>query len=225
MEIKAVLFDLDGVIADTAKFHFIAWKEIAKEIGVDIDEEFNEQLKGVDRVLSFDRILAYGNITSLKEDEKEYYRTKKNNLYKELLQGLTPQDILPGILDFFNELIDNNIKISIASISQNAPYILEKLDLLDKIDGIADPRSVNNSKPAPDIFLKAAEIVGVDVKNCVAIEDAEAGIEAINKAGVFSVGVGNLVDADLLIDSTSGLNLNIIKENFKKKQNIMKMHV
>ena len=217
MEIKAVLFDLDGVIADTAKFHFIAWKSIAKEVGIDIDEEFNEQLKGVDRVLSFDRILAHGSITSLTEDEKEYYRTKKNNLYKELLQHLTPQDVLPGILDLFNELIDNNIKIAIASISQNAPYILEKLNLLDKIDCIADPKAVKHSKPAPDIFLKAAELVGVDVKNCVAIEDAQAGIEAINRAGIFSVGVGNLVDSDLLVDSTSKLNLDSIKENFKKQ--------
>ncbi|HAK42156.1 MAG TPA: beta-phosphoglucomutase [Clostridium sp.] len=217
MEIKAVLFDLDGVIADTAKFHFIAWKSIAKEEGIDIDEEFNEQLKGVDRVLSFDRILAHGNITSLTEDEKEYYRTKKNNLYKELLKDLTPQDVLPGILALFNELIDNNIKIAIASISQNAPYILEKLNLLDKIDCIADPRTVKHSKPAPDIFLKAAELTGVDIKNCVAIEDAQAGIEAINRAGIFSVGVGNLVDADLLVDSTSKLNLDSIKESFKKQ--------
>ncbi|WP_346888848.1 beta-phosphoglucomutase [Clostridium sp. UBA1056] len=217
MEIKAVLFDLDGVIADTAKFHFIAWKSIAKEEGIDIDEEFNEQLKGVDRVLSFDRILAHGNITSLTEDEKEYYRTKKNNLYKELLKDLTPQDVLPGILALFNELIDNNIKIAIASISQNAPYILEKLNLLDKIDCIADPRTVKHSKPAPDIFLKAAELAGVDIKNCVAIEDAQAGIEAINRAGIFSVGVGNLVDADLLVDSTSKLNLDSIKESFKKQ--------
>lgn len=217
MEIKAVLFDLDGVIADTAKFHFIAWKSIAKEEGIDIDEEFNEQLKGVDRVLSFDRILAHGNITSLTEDEKEYYRTKKNNLYKELLKDLTPQDVLPGILDLFNELIDNNIKIAIASISQNAPYILEKLNLLDKIDCIADPRTVKHSKPAPDIFLKAAELARVDVKNCVAIEDAQAGIEAINRAGIFSVGVGNLVDADLLVDSTSKLNLDSIKGKFKRQ--------
>ena len=217
MEIKAVLFDLDGVIADTAKFHFIAWKNIAKEEGIDIDEEFNEQLKGVDRVLSFDRILAHGNITSLTEDEKEYYRTKKNNLYKELLKDLTPQDVLPGILDLFNELIDDNIKIAIASISQNAQYILEKLNLLDKIDCIADPRTVKHSKPAPDIFLKAAELAGVNIKNCVAIEDAQAGIEAINRAGIFSVGVGNLVDADLLVDSTSKLNLDSIKEKFKRQ--------
>jgi len=217
MGIKAVLFDLDGVIADTAKFHFIAWKSIAKEVGVDIDEKFNEQLKGVDRVLSFDRILAHGNITSLTEDEEEYYRTKKNNLYKELLQDLTPQDVLPGILDLFNELIDNNIKIAIASISQNAPYILEKLNLLDKIDCIADPKAVKYSKPAPDIFLKAAELAGVDVKNCVAIEDSQAGIEAINRAGIFSVGVGNLVDADLLVGSTSKLNLDSIKEKFKRQ--------
>ncbi|MEG2110271.1 MAG: beta-phosphoglucomutase [Clostridium sp.] len=215
MEIKAVLFDLDGVITDTAKFHFIAWKSIAKEIGVEIDEQFNEQLKGVDRILSFDRILSYGNIVSLTEEEKEYYRTKKNKLYKELLKDISPDDILPGILDLFNELIDNKIKIAIASISQNAQYILEKLHLLDKIDAVVDARTIKNSKPAPDVFLKAAEMIGVDVINCVAIEDAKAGIEAINRAGIFSIGVGNLEGADLLIDNVYNLSLNKIKSHNK----------
>ncbi|MEG2291105.1 beta-phosphoglucomutase [Clostridium sp.] len=215
MEIKAVLFDLDGVITDTAKFHFIAWKSIAKEIGVEIDEQFNEQLKGVDRILSFDRILSYGNIVSLTEEEKEYYRTKKNKLYKELLKDISPDDILPGILDLFNELIDNKIKIAIASISQNAQYILEKLQLLDKIDAVVDARTIKNSKPAPDVFLKAAEMIGVDVINCVAIEDAKAGIEAINRAGIFSIGVGNLEGADLLIDNVYNLSLNKIKSHNK----------
>lgn len=217
MEIKAVLFDLDGVIADTAKFHYIAWKTIAKEVGVKIDEEFNEQLKGVDRVLSFERILAHGNVASLSEEEKGYYRTKKNNLYKELLERLTPEDVLPGIIDLFEELITNNIKISIASISQNAPYILQKLNLMDKINCIANPKAVKHSKPAPDIFLKAAEMVNVDIKYCVGIEDAEAGIEAINKAGIFSIGVGNLKDADMLVSCTKDLNLDIIQEKFNNQ--------
>ncbi|MBZ9685650.1 beta-phosphoglucomutase [Clostridium estertheticum] len=213
MDIRAVLFDLDGVIADTAKFHFLAWKAVAEELGIIIDEEFNEQLKGVDRVLSFDRILAHGSITTLKE-EKEYYRTKKNNMYRELLESLTTDDVMPGINDFFNELIDNNIKIAIASISQNAPLILEKLNLIDKVDCIADPKSVKLSKPAPDIFLKAAELAGVETKYCVGIEDAKAGIESINNAEIFSVGVGKLKGANLLLGSTSELNLERIKESF-----------
>lgn len=216
MEIRAVLFDLDGIIADTAKFHFLAWKSVAEEIGVTIDEEFNEQLKGVDRVLSFNRILERGNITILSEDEKEYYRSKKNNMYRELLETITTNDILPGITEFFNELIENNIKISIASISQNAPFILEKLNLMDKVDCIADPRTVKFSKPAPDIFLKAAELVGVNPENCVGIEDSKAGIEAINNANIFSVGVGKLTGTDLLLNSTSKLNLKVVKESFYK---------
>ena len=216
MEIRAVLFDLDGVIADTAKFHFLAWKAIAEELGIIIDEEFNEQLKGVDRVLSFDRILAYGNNKALTEEEKEYYRTKKNNMYREFLETLTEKDVMPGINNLFNELIDNNIKIAIASISQNAPFILEKLNLINKVDCIADPKSVRLSKPAPDIFLRAAEIVDVDNKYCVGIEDSKAGIESINSAGIFSVGVGKLKEANLLLESTSELNLNIIMESFYK---------
>lgn len=216
MEIRAVLFDLDGIIADTAKFHFLAWKSVAEEIGVTIDEEFNEQLKGVDRVLSFNRILERGNITILSEDEKEYYRSKKNNMYRELLETITTNDILPGITEFFNELIENNIKISIASISQNAPFILEKLNLMDKVDCIADPKTVKFSKPAPDIFLKAAELVGVNPENCVGIEDSKAGIEAINNANIFSVGVGKLTGTDLLLNSTSKLNLKVVKESFYK---------
>ncbi|MBU3130992.1 beta-phosphoglucomutase [Clostridium gasigenes] len=216
MDIRAVLFDLDGVIADTAKFHFLAWKAVAEELEIIIDEEFNEQLKGVDRVLSFDRILAHGNITSLKEEEKEHYRTKKNNMYRKLLETLSEKDVMPGINEFFNELIDNNIKIAIASISQNAPFILEKLNLIDKVDCVADPKSVKLSKPAPDIFLKAAELAGVETKYCVGIEDAKAGIESINNADIFSVGVGNLIGANLLLESTSELNLKIIKESFYK---------
>lgn len=215
MAIRAVLFDLDGVIADTAKFHFLAWKAVAEELGIIIDEEFNEQLKGVDRVLSFDRILAHGNIT-VKEEEKEYYRTKKNNMYRKFLETLSEKDVMPGINEFFNELINNNIKIAIASISRNAPYILEKLNLIDKVDCIADPKSVKFSKPAPDIFLKAAELVGLETKYCVGIEDAEAGIESINNAGIFSVGVGKLTGANLLLGSTSKLNLEIIKKSFQK---------
>lgn len=216
MEIKAVLFDLDGVIADTAKFHFLAWKAIAEELGIIIDEEFNEQLKGVDRVLSFNRILAYGNIKSLTEEEKEYYRSKKNTMYRKFLETLSEKDVMPGINEFFNELIDNNIKIAIASISQNAPFILERLNLLNKVDCIADPKSVKYSKPAPDIFLRAAELAEVDNKHCVGIEDSEAGIESINSANIFSVGVGKLTGADLLLDSTSELNLKIIEESFYK---------
>lgn len=213
---EAALFDLDGVIADTAKYHFIAWKKIAEELKINIDEEFNENLKGVDRVISFDRILKHGNVNNLSEKEKEFYRNKKNNLYKELLKELTPKDILPGILEFFEELEKKNIKIGIASISQNAPFILEKLKLLDKIDGIANPSEVENSKPAPDIFLKAAEILKVNPKECIGIEDAQAGIQAINSAGIFSIGIGRLKDANLILDSTEKLNIERIEKELIK---------
>lgn len=216
MEIKAILFDLDGVITDTAELHYKAWKQIAKEVNIEIDREFNETLKGIDRVKSFDRILKHGNL-ELSEQEKEYYLKKKNDIFRDLIDTLTQKDILDGISEFFDELIENNIKISIASASKNAPYILEKLNLIKKIDGIANPESVENSKPAPDIFLKAAEIVGVDIHECVGIEDAKAGIKAINAANMFSVGIGKLEEADLVLNSTSELNLEILKKEFFSK--------
>lgn len=206
--IKGVLFDLDGVIADTAKLHYQAWKKLADGLNIEIDEEFNETLKGVDRAGSLDRILAHGSV-DLPQSTKEALMEQKNNHYIELLQTLCYIDILPGIAELLEELKRNDIRVAIASISRNAPVILEKLGLMDFIDAIADPAQVTHSKPAPDIFLEAARLIDLAPEECVGIEDSTAGVEAINRAGVRSIGIG--VEGDISLASTQELNMQLIR--------------
>ncbi len=209
--IKAVLFDLDGVITATSELHYIAWKNLASSIGIEIDREFNETLKGVDRKTSLLRILALGD-KKCSEKEFDSLMDKKNEEYVKSLDMLSPSDILPGIKEFLSELKENDIKISIASASKNAPLILEQLKLMDYVDYIANPNDVKQSKPAPDIFLLAAKGVGVDIKECVGIEDAISGLEAIKKAGAKSITV-DIKDsgADIVLNDTSELNLDLLK--------------
>lgn len=210
--IRAVLFDLDGVITDTAPLHFNAWRTIANEFGKDIDEEFNEQLKGVDRAESLRRMLNHIDVT-VTEDEFSEIMSKKNENYVKSLESLSQKDILPGILQLMIDLHLEGKKIIIASASKNAPYILEKLKLLEYVDDIADPSEVDAGKPAPDIFLLAAKLAGVDKSEAVGIEDSQAGIDALNSAAIRSIGIGNyLNDATKTLSSTSELDINIINE-------------
>lgn len=193
MAVQGVLFDLDGVIADTAKLHYQAWKKLANGLGIEIDEAFNEKLKGVDRANSLQRILDRGKL-ELSEQTKLELMEQKNNHYVELLETITSLDILPGITQLLENLHRVGIKIAIASISRNAPLILHKLGLMDFVDAIADPTQVANPKPAPDIFLLAADLIGVAPDHCIGVEDSEAGIEAIQRAGIRSVGIGVVGD-------------------------------
>ncbi len=209
--IEGVIFDLDGVITDTAKYHFRAWKKLAQEIGIEIDEKFNETLKGVSRTDSLKRILEYGGkLEMYSEEEIDSLCQKKNEEYREMLQELKKEDILPGIEEFIDELRENSIKIGLASVSKNAPMILEKLELSDKIDYIADPAKVEKGKPAPDIFIAAAEGINIPIKNCIGIEDAVAGVEAMKSCNMRNIGIG--VDADIKLDSTAQLSLEKLKE-------------
>lgn len=209
--IEGVIFDLDGVITDTAKYHFRAWKKLAQEIGIEIDEKFNETLKGVSRTDSLKRILEYGGkLEMYSEEEIDSLCQKKNEEYREMLQELKKEDILPGIEEFIGELRENSIKIGLASVSKNAPMILEKLELSDKIDYIADPAKVEKGKPAPDIFIAAAEGINIPIKNCIGIEDAVAGVEAMKSCNMRNIGIG--VDADIKLDSTAQLSLEKLKE-------------
>lgn len=211
-KLKGVIFDLDGVIADTAGYHYLAWKQIADELSIEINEEFNEQLKGIDRRNSMLRILEFGN-KSLLDNQIEEYMERKNLIYLRLLSNLTKNDILPGIDKLFRHLIDCDIKIAIASASKNAPEILERLGLFEYVDYIADPSLIAKPKPAPDIFIIAAEGIGCQLEQCVAIEDSIAGIEAINSAGIKSVSIGLCnVNADLELKQTKDLKLKKIKE-------------
>lgn len=214
--LKVALFDLDGVITDTAEYHYLAWKSLASKLGITIDRQFNEQLKGVSRKDSLDRILAYGHKENdYTEEEKAALMAQKNDEYLTMIEQMTPEQILPGIHDLLTSLKVADIRIILASASQNGPMILEHLGIRDLFDGIADPKQVAHGKPAPDIYLAAAEKAGVSPSECVGIEDAASGVDAINAAHIVSVGVGDaetLKDADVVVDNTSQLSVDVLKK-------------
>lgn len=211
MKYKGILFDLDGVICDTAKLHYLAWKRLANELGGDITLEFNETLKGVDRTESLRRILAHINITST-EQQFEEMMSQKNSWYVESLENLSHRDILPGIELFINELKNNNIKIAIASASKNAPLILDAIGLSEQVDSIANPEHVINNKPAPDIFLLAAKQLNLEPYECIGLEDSQAGIDALNHGEINSIAVGNtLLNATRNISSTEQLTFELLE--------------
>lgn len=212
-KLKAVIFDLDGVITDSARYHYLAWKELADELGIAFDEAYNEKLKGVSRMESLELILKNGNVCYTKE-EKEAMADKKNENYKELIKQITPADILPGILPFLKELKQEGIKIALASVSKNAPFIMKQLELEEYFDYMADAASVPNAKPFPDIFLAGRDEFGFRSEECIGVEDAKTGIEAIHRAGMKAVGVGTpdqMTEADLVL-GTGELNLKYIKQ-------------
>lgn len=190
MEIKACIFDLDGVIVDTAKYHFIAWREIARELGFEFTEAHNERLKGVSRMRSLEILLEVGGI-SLNQKTKEQLAEKKNTDYLKYVLQMEPNEILPGAKAFLEELRHLGIKIALGSASKNALTILNRLEITGLFDAIIDGNKVTKAKPDPEIFLKGAEALVAPVKNCVVFEDAEAGIEAAIKANMKCIGIGN----------------------------------
>ena len=210
MSIKALIFDLDGVLTDTAKFHYLAWKKLSDELGYYFDEDINELLKGVSRINSFEIILEKNNATEKYTlEEKDVLANKKNEYYKEMIEQLTPDDILEGILPFITEARNNGIKCAVASISKNAPRVLELLEISDLFDYIADAALVKKPKPDPEIFLTCAEALGFAPDECIGIEDAQAGIESIKAAGMLAVGINvtvTSVEPDIALKSTKELN-------------------
>ena len=208
---KGLVFDLDGVITDTAKFHYIAWKNMAEKLGIIIDEKFNEQLKGISRTESLERILEFGGKADVyTEEEKEKLAAQKNTEYVELLEELTPADILPGLLSVLDQAEALGMKSSIASASKNAPHILEKLGIKERFAHIVDPNTLIKGKPDPEIFVRAAEAIGIKPEEAIGFEDAQAGIEGIKGANMFAVGVSvgePLHGADLIINSLEEIDL------------------
>lgn len=217
---KGVLFDLDGVITDTAEYHYLAWEKLADELGITIDREFNEKLKGVSREDSLRLILEHGKRESdFSETEFQQLAKSKNDNYVEMIQAVSPKDVYPGILELLKELKNAGIKISLASASKNGPFLLKQMALTDYFDGIADPAKVAAGKPAPDIFILAAQVVGLDPNECIGIEDAQAGIAAIKACGALPVGVGQaeqLGDDIALVESTSELTLAFLEKQWDK---------
>ncbi|EMA8639470.1 beta-phosphoglucomutase [Cronobacter malonaticus] len=207
MKPDAVIFDLDGVITDTAHLHFVAWRKVAAEVGIAIDEQFNQQLKGISRMGSLERILAWGGKANVfSEAEKASLATRKNALYVESLRTLTPQAVLPGIASLLAALRQEDIGIGLASVSLNAPAILQALGLAAQFDFCADAARLMHAKPDPEIFLAACAGLGVAAARCIGVEDAQAGIDAINACGMTSVGIGaELHGAQLRLDNTAQL--------------------
>lgn len=201
MRYWGAIFDLDGVITDTAKYHYLAWKRLADELGLYFDEKINERLKGIGRLESLEIILQE-NGRYFSRREKEYYANKKNEYYVEMIRRITPQDLLPGVADLIAALKNRGIKLAVASASKNAPAVLKNLGLVEWFDYIVDAGQIKKGKPDPEIFLVAAQNIGVKPRECVGFEDSVAGIAALKAAGMFAVGVGDekrLKDADLVV--------------------------
>ena len=208
---KGFVFDLDGVITDTAKYHYEAWKALADKLGIEIDLKFNEQLKGISRMDSLERILAHGNQQDkYTQEQKEALAAEKNEAYVQLLQNLTPADLLPGVKAFLSEAKEKNMPCVIASASKNAPFILEKLGVIDLFDAIVDPATLTKGKPDPEIFVKAAESIGIKPEEAIGFEDAQAGIAGIKACGMYAIGIlaGEPLDqADRTVHTLDELNM------------------
>ena len=209
MAIQGVIFDLDGVITDTAHLHFLAWKALGDSLGVEITLELNEGLKGLGRQETLTLILKEAGLyDKYTETERQALADRKNRAYVASLENLTPQDLLPGIGDCLKDLKKRDIKIGLASSSQNASLIIKKLGLEPYFEAMVDPRSLIKGKPDPEIYLKAAAALGLSPAKCAGVEDARAGLEAIRAAGMTAIALGQSLEqvpADYHLSSTRDL--------------------
>jgi beta-phosphoglucomutase len=217
--IKAFIFDLDGVITDTAEYHFLAWKALAEDLGITFTREDNEELKGVSRMDSLEKILEIGGrAADFTAEEKNALADKKNDHYLKLIQDITPSDLLPAIKELITDIKAKGLKLGMASASKNAFTVMESLGMKSEFDIIVDAKTVVNGKPHPEVFLRAAEMLGVEPEACIGVEDAAAGVQAIKAAGMFAVAVGpkeSFENADLVYSSTAELSLEKIIEVYK----------
>jgi len=207
--VKGCIFDLDGVIVDTARYHFIAWKELANELGFEFTEKDNERLKGVSRMKSLDILLEIGGL-DFPQEKKEELAKKKNENYRSYILKMTPDEILPGALEFIKEVKENNILTAVGSASKNAMTILDRLQLTSWFDAIIDGTKVSKAKPDPEVFLKGAEALNLQPADCVVFEDAGAGVEAALRGGMKCVGIGspeNLSKAHLVVPGLHEMNM------------------
>lgn len=212
--IKACLFDLDGVLVDTAKYHYLAWKRLAEELGFDFTEEDNERLKGVSRMASLDILLSIGGV-ELDDNKKQELAERKNAWYFEMISKMDASEILPGALEFLQECRDNGLKVALGSASKNAMTILNNTGITPYFDAIIDGTHTTIAKPDPEVFLLGANEVGVAPEQCVVFEDAEAGIEAARRAGMHCIGIGspeNLGKADFVVSSLGDMKVSRLNE-------------
>ena len=209
--LKGVLFDLDGVICDTARLHAQAWSAIAKKVGTTWTPQLQASLARIDRMHSLDLIIQAGNGQhQFSEAEKQALATEKNTQYLALVADLKPTDILPGVRIFLDQLQQHGYQIALASSSKNAPLVLKHLGLSDFFSEVVDPATLTHGKPNGEIYAKAAALLNLEPAQCLGIEDAAAGVDAINNAGAVSVGIGDaqtLAKADVVFPSTAELTL------------------
>lgn len=216
MNPKGFIFDLDGVLVDTAQCHYLAWKELAESRGLHFTKEDNHLLKGVSRLRSLEIILERnGAQDRFTQEEKECLANEKNFRYVQMIGLLTPADILPGVQKFLTEAHEKGIRLAVASASRNASAVLQRLELTDTFDYVADASQIQNPKPHPEVFLNCAAALGLLPAECVGFEDAQAGIEAIHAAGMPAVGIGVQVTSenpDIVLQTTAQLNVDQILE-------------
>jgi len=206
---QACLFDLDGVIVDTAKYHFTGWQRLAEELGVPFTHEDNEQLKGVSRVGSLEYILSKGGL-ELDNDTKVRLMDRKNEWYLKLVRTMTPDELFPGVVELIDELRVAGVKVGLGSSSRNAPLILRLCGISDRFDTIVDGNSITLSKPDPEVFLKGAEALGANPERCVVFEDAVSGVQAARNGGFRIIGVGDenaLAEAEFVIPGFEGFTM------------------
>ena len=201
-KIEGYIFDLDGVITDTARYHYLAWKKIADELNIVFTEKTNERLKGVSREKSFDIILEEGQKKEMPAEERARWCKKKNDIYISYIENMKKEEVLPGVREFLNEIRNGGKKTALGSASKNARQILDRLGLIQSFDVIVDGNMVKNAKPDPEVFLKAAALLHIEPENCVVFEDSIAGIIAARCGGMKTVGIGDkaiLKEADVVI--------------------------
>lgn len=212
-KIKACLFDLDGVVVDTAKYHYLAWKRLASNLGFDFTQKDNERLKGVSRMQSLEILLSIGNIKA-RDSEKLKMAEQKNNWYVEYISKLDSKEILPGVKNFLIELRQNGIKIALGSASKNSMLILNNLNLTSYFDAIIDGNKVSKAKPDPEVFLLGASELRVNPLECVVFEDAQAGIDAAKAANMKAIGIGQkdvLLNADKIFEGFSDAHIDVLE--------------
>ena len=221
VRMKGFLFDLDGVLTDTAEYHYLAWKRIADELNLSFDRKINERLKGVSRERSFEIILEENRAQErFSEKEKNQYVEKKNGYYKELLEQITPKDILPGVTGFLEEAKEKGIRLAVASASRNAQTVLDRLGITDIFDYISNAEKIRYTKPDPEVFTDCMEHLGLEPWECIGFEDAAAGIQAIQAAQITAIGIGEGTvesNPDIFLCSTSELSIANIEKLLEEK--------
>ncbi len=213
-KLELAIFDLDGVLVDTAKYHYLAWKKLGLEMGFDFTEEQNEDFKGVSRMACMDIMCKHGNCEDMSQEERVRIANKKNDDYLEFINQIDDSELLPGVKEVLNMLKANGVKIALGSASKNAMVILERTGIVELFDAVIDGNKVSKAKPDPEVFVLAAQTLGIMPENCVVFEDAYAGVEAAKNANMLCVGIGtkeNLPKADIILENVGQFSLEIIK--------------